>query len=220
MIYGINRIRWLGFAVLCMASLGVAGYALVTYLGRPLGAGVHPAMKVVFETQRFGIYLHVFASSTALLLGPWQFLTVFRTNYPQWHRQMGRLYLVIGVGIGGLSGLYMSAFAFGGLISTAGFGLLAVAWLYTGVRAFLAARERRFTLHRQWMIRNFALTLGAVTLRIGLGLGFSLRLPFEVFYPALAWLAWVPNLMLAEWMIWRTRHAEPSATEDPALRDS
>jgi Predicted membrane protein (DUF2306) len=186
---------------MCVASLAVATYALYTYLGRPLGVAVHPEMKFVFETHRLGIYLHVFASTFAILAGPWQFSGALRARYPRAHRVLGRSYLVVGVGIGGLSGLYMSAFAYGGWISKIGFGLLAIAWLYTGVRGYLAARARQFDSHWQWMIRNFALTLGALTLRIGLGLGFGLGLPFEVFYPALSWLAWIPNILLAEWLI-------------------
>jgi hypothetical protein len=41
------------------------------------------------------------------------------------------------------------------------------------------------------------LTFAAVTLRIGLGIGFGSGIPFEVFYPYLAWISWVPNLLVA-----------------------
>jgi hypothetical protein len=193
--------RNLGFAMLCLASLGVTGYALVTYTARPLGVGVHPQMKLVFETHQLGIYLHVFAASLALCIGPWQFLGAFRARYPGWHQVMGRIYVFIGVGVGGFSGLYMSWFAYGGWVSTIGFGLGALIWLYTAVRGILDARARRFDSHRDWMTRNFAMTLAAVSLRVGLGLGFASQLPFHMFYPALAWLSWVPNLLLAEWLL-------------------
>jgi uncharacterized membrane protein len=197
--------RSLGLVVIGLSSLGVAGYAFATYLGRPVGAGVHPQMRAVYENQRLGIYSHIFASAVALLLGPWQFLPAFRVKYPRWHRTMGCVYLLIGVGIGGVSALYMSAFAYGGWVSTSGFSLLALLWMFTGVRAFQFARARQFSRHREWMIRNFALTFAAVTLRIGLGIGFALQLPFELFYPALAWLAWVPNLLLMDWWIRQSR---------------
>lgn len=48
------------------------------------------------------------------------------------------------------------------------------------------------------MIRSFALTASAITLRIYLGLGTALQIPFEDSYPAIAWLCWVPNLIAAE----------------------
>jgi hypothetical protein len=47
------------------------------------------------------------------------------------------------------------------------------------------------------MFINFALTFAAVTLRTGLGIGFASGTPFEVFYPYLAWICWVPNLLVA-----------------------
>lgn len=53
------------------------------------------------------------------------------------------------------------------------------------------------------MVRKFALALAAVTLRIGLGIGFASGLVFEAFYPPLAWLSWVPNLPLAELVLAR-----------------
>lgn len=196
-----------GFALISLAAFGVAVYAWVTYGGRPLGVGVHPDMRTVFESHRLGIYTHVFASSVALVFGPWQFIPGIRLACPQLHRALGWLYLVVGVGMGGLTGLYMSAFAFGGMISTTGFGLLASIWLYTGIRAIVAARAHQFQKHQRWMIRNFALALAAVSLRIGLGIGFALGLPFEMFYPSLAWLSWVPNLLVAECLIRRARDA-------------
>jgi uncharacterized membrane protein len=206
----------LGFVLLCVGSIGVAVYAWVTYGGRPLGVGVHPDMKAVFESHPLGIYAHIFASSLALLLGPWQFIPSVRLNRPRLHRATGWVYLVVGVGVGGLSGLYMSAFAFGGAISTVGFGLLAIAWLYTGLRALRAARAHQFAEHRRWMVRNFGLALAAVSLRIGLGVGFALGLPFEVFYPALAWLSWVPNLLVAEYCL---RSREPADRGEAANGD-
>ena len=47
------------------------------------------------------------------------------------------------------------------------------------------------------MVINFSLTFAAVTLRIGLGIGFASGIPFEIFYPSLAWICWVPNLLVA-----------------------
>lgn len=48
---------------------------------------------------------------------------------------------------------------------------VALAWLYSGGRAWRAIRERDLTDHRRWMIRNFALTFSAVTLRLYLPCG-------------------------------------------------
>ena len=186
------------FGLICLLSIGVAVYALVSYALFPLGASVHPDMRATFELHRIGIYSHVFAAAVALLLGPLQFSRRLRTAHPALHRVSGRIYLVAGVCVGGLAGLYMAMFAYGGIVSSIGFALLALAWLYTGARAYAAARARQFRAHRAWMVRNFALAFAAVTLRIELGLAFSAGLPFESVYPLVAWVSWVPNLVAAE----------------------
>lgn len=191
--------------MLFTASVGVAGYALVAYSIRPVGTLVHPAMQAVYELHRPAIYTHIFASALTLLLGPLQFMPILRARWPRLHRITGRIYLGIGVLFGGLAALYMAQYAYGGLVSRAGFTLLSLVWLYTGVRAFLSIRQRDIAAHRRWMIRNYALALAAVTLRIGLGIGFGLRMDFDIFYPALAWVSWVPNLLVAECLIRATR---------------
>lgn len=186
---------------LMLLSLGVAGYALVVYGLLPLGIGLHPDMRATFEAQRIGIYAHVFAAVFTLVLGPFQFSTRLRAARPRLHRWMGRLYLGVGVLVGGLAGLYMAFFAFGGPVARLGFGLLALAWLYTGLRAYLAIRARQVVEHRRWMVRNYALTFAAVTLRLWLPASFAAGLPFELAYPVIAWLCWVPNLLVAERML-------------------
>lgn len=204
--------RW-GFIIICVLSVGVAGYAIAVYGGKPLGSVVHPEMRQVFEAQKVGIYTHVFASTIALLTGPWQFLAVVRSRWPSLHKTLGRVYLLVGVGVGGVSGLYMSGFAFGGVASTMGFGLLAVVWLYTGILGFQSARRRLWVVHQRWMMRNYGLTFAAVTLRGYLGLGFAFNIPFEVFYPVLAWLAWVPNLIVADYVARRITSKAPISQE-------
>lgn len=199
------------FALMALLSFGVAGYALVGYTVMPLGALVGGDMPATYRAHWFGILSHVFAASVALLLGPLQFWARLRQRAPHLHRWLGRLYLGIGVGLGGLSGLYMAHVAAGGPVARIGFALLALAWLYTGAQALAAIRRGQVARHRDWMLRNFALTLGAVTLRIQLPAALAIGLPFEMVYPAIAWLAWVPNLVLAEWLLRRRRPAMPAS---------
>ena len=188
-----------GNAILYFLAIGVAGYAVVVYGLFPLGSLVHPDMKAVFQAHAVGIYTHVFASFVALALGPFQFSSRLREQYPALHRWSGRLYLSVGVLVGGASGLYMAQFAFGGNVARIGFSLLAISWLFTGLMAYLAIRRRDITNHRRWMVRNFALAFAAVMLRIYVGLSVAAGLTFEGSYPVIAWLCWVPNLILAEW---------------------
>ena len=201
-----NVMRLTGFVALFVLSLGVAGYAVAVYAFLPLGAALHPDMLAAFEAHRTGIYAHVFASAVALTLGPFQFWARLRTARLGLHRWLGRLYLGVGVLVGGLAGLFMAFHAFGGPAARLGFGLLALAWLYTGLRAYLAIRARDLVSHRRWMVRNFALTFAAVTLRLWLPASIVSGFAFEVAYPVIAWLCWVPNLLAAELLFNRTQN--------------
>lgn len=150
------------------------------------------------------LYVHIAGSVTALALGPFNLLESSRKRSPRRHRIMGRIYIA-GVAAGSLSGIYLAFEATGGLISTLGFLGLALAWLYTAVRAVQTIRARRAAEHRRWIIRNYALTLAAVTLRIWLGL-FVFAFGEENFttsYTIISWLCWVPNLVMAEWLLRR-----------------
>jgi len=194
---------------LFLLALGVAAYAVLVYGFLPLGSVVHPDMKASFLTHSVGIYAHIFASVVAISLGPFQFLGGLRRRFVRLHRWMGRAYLGIGVLVGGVSGLYVATFAFGGIVSRVGFSLLAVLWLYTGLRAFLAIRGGAVAEHRRWMVRNFSLTLAAVTLRLLLPASMIANIPFETAYPAIAWLCWVPNFLVAELLFNRAQAPAP-----------
>lgn len=192
--------RTASIVLLYILSLSVAGYGIIGYSLIPIGALVHPDMKTDFVAHSLGVYLHVFAAAVALLLGPFQFSTRLRRDRKQVHRWMGRLYLGLGVLIGGLSGLYIAQFAYGGIVARLGFGTLAMCWLYTGWRAFHAIRHRAIDEHRKWMVRNFALAFGAVMLRLYIPVSMVAGADFSVAYPVIAWVCWVPNLVVAEWL--------------------
>ena len=201
-----NAMRVASYIALVVLSLGVAAYAVLTYALLPLGLRLPREMRAVFETYPLAIYGHVFASAIALTLGPFQFASRLRSRLPRVHRWLGRLYLGAGVLVGGLAGLFMSFHAFGGLLSRLGFALLAAAWLATGLLAYRAIRVRDIAAHRRWMIRNFSLTFAAVTLRIYVPASIASGMAFELAYPVIAWLCWVPNLLLAEMLFNMTHH--------------
>lgn len=190
-------------ALLAIMALGVAAYAFVVYGLQPAGAAVGGAMQEVFRLNPITIHAHAFAAGLALLLGPWQFSRRLRSSRPALHRWIGRVYLVAGIGVGGVSGLALARLAQGGWVAQLGFACLAVAWLYTGVRGYLAICHGDRAQHRRWMVRNHALTLAAVSLRLYLPLSLANGIAFEAAYPVIAWLCWVPNLALAQWWLSR-----------------
>ncbi len=163
-----------------------------------------PEQKLVYMAHTAAILAHVAGSIIALVLGPWQFIRRWRTGRRlAIHRWTGRIYL-LGVVVGGLSGLYMAQLAYGGWITTLGFTLLALSWLATAVMAYSRIRQKDVPAHQRWMIRNYALTFAAVTLRLHLPLLTAvLGLEFVTAYRTVAWLAWVPNLLIVEWFLYR-----------------
>lgn len=138
-----------------------------------------------------------------MVAGALQFSSRIRWNRPRTHRLLGKVYMIF-VFISGGSALMLAPFSDGGIGAHYGFGMLAVLWLGTTAVALARARARDFGSHRDWMIRSFALCLAAVSLRLQLPLSQMAGIPFEDAYPAIAWMCWVPNLLIAEWFVIRS----------------
>ncbi len=178
-------------------------YAIVFYLA--LGLDSAPdELEESFKARPWGIYIHIIGAMFALIIGPFQFLTRLRDRYVNLHRWMGRTYLT-GVLLGGVGGFYVALYSFGGFPTQLGFASASIVWLFTGFMAYKRIRAKNVPVHQEWMIRNYALTLFAVTFRIWLGIFMSTGMEFEEAYPAVAWFGWVTNLMVAEWIIHRLR---------------
>lgn len=161
--------------------------------------------KAVYIAHTAEILIHVMGAMLAIAIGPFQFLPKSITQrYRKLHRWLGKTYMV-GVLLGGVGGLYMAFLAYGGLPAQVGFALLAIAWLFSGYRAYQHIRNREIQLHRQWMIRNYALTFSGVTLRLWLAVFDLGGIEFTEAYVLAAWLSWVPNLIFAEWMVSRVQ---------------
>ena len=179
-------------SVIALTSLRYFVLTPEAAVGQPLGDR--------FAEYESSLQIHIAGSSLALFLGVWNFWGKSRDKYPSLHRWLGRLYL-LAVLAGGASGFYLGLTAFGGLPTRVGFILLAVAWLSTGLMAYSRVRQGGFQAHREWMIRNYALTFAAVTLRLWLPIFLSLGFSFAEAYATVAWISWVPNLLAAEVII-------------------
>jgi uncharacterized membrane protein len=192
-----------------VCSIAVAMYGSFYFLVRP--SDEHFARFIL------PLRLHIAGGMGALLSGPWQFSEKLRARAINWHRWIGRFYL-LSVGIGSIAGFVMSLVSKEGTPTHLGFGILAVLWFFTGLQGYLTVRRRDIPAHRRWMIRNFALTLAAVTLRNYLPLMlFGLHWSFRTTYVVVSWLCWVPNLLVAEWMVQRSRRAPAMITPDPGV---
>jgi len=193
--------RTIGWWVMTILALIIAAYAIALLFV--------PAMRAPFLQERFAImplaaYLHLAGSGIALAIGPFQLNARLRSLFLRVHRWMGRIY-VIAVLFGGAAALALATTSQAGLPTHVGFGLLAVLWLFATGNAYRHIRAGDRVSHRRWMIRSYALTFAAVTLRIYLPLSQIAGMPFDAAYQTIAWLCWVPNLIVAEWIILRQR---------------
>jgi len=168
--------------------------------------------KAVYTAHITMLMMHIIAAMLAILIGPFQFLPGLRKGrLLKVHRWLGRVYL-LSILFGGIGGLYMAQFAYGGIITELGFGALASLWLYSGYRAYRHIRNKEIEQHREWMIRNYALTLAGLMLRVWVPLSGPAGIDFTTAYMFIGWLCWVPNLLVAEWIIRRTRRAQRRET--------
>jgi hypothetical protein len=151
---------------------------------------------------RLAFFVHVYASLWVLLAGFTQFSGQIQSFYPRLHRTFGYIYVADVLLVTGPAGLLMGFYANGGITSRVAFITLAVLWIAFTAIAFVKAKQGDYAAHRRFMIRSFALTLSALTLRAWKwGITNSVELPPMDVYRAVAWLGWVPNIIVAEVMI-------------------
>ena len=116
---------------------------------------------------------------------------------------MGYIYVINILLVTGPAGLLMSFYANGGITSKIAFVLLSFLWIYFTAVALFKAIKKQFIAHRIFMIRSFALTLSAVSLRCWKVLIATFTdMPLMDRYRLIAWLGWVLNLIIAEWYIY------------------
>lgn len=158
---------------------------------------------------RIAFFVHVYMSMWVLLAGFTQFSAAIRDRYTRLHRIFGYIYVADVVLVTGPAGLLMGIYANGGITSKVSFVMLAALWIAFTATALARARGGDLAAHRDWMIRSYALTLSAITLRAWKwSITNSFELPPMDVYRAVAWLGWVPNLIVAELIIrqYRLRH--------------
>jgi uncharacterized membrane protein len=188
--------------IMLFFCLAIAAYATRYFLRAP--GDFH------FARYIFPLRLHVAGGIGALLAGPWQFYERLRTRALNFHRWLGRFYL-LEVALGSLAGFAMAVVSEEGWPTHLGFGILAMLWFFTGLQAYRRVRSGNIAAHREWMMRNFALTLAAVTLRIYMPfLMVGLHWHFRLTYITVSWLCWIPNLLIAEWIVRRSRNTAAS----------
>ncbi|MFC4070027.1 DUF2306 domain-containing protein [Actinoplanes subglobosus] len=170
------------------------------------GAAVIPDGERVTQSP-VALVAHIVSVTVFGVLGAFQFAPGVRRRFRRWHRIAGRILVPAGL-IAAVSGLWLTVFLPAAAVDSpvlAGIRIGVVAWMMTSlVLGFTAALRRDFTAHRAWMIRGYAIGMGAGT----------------QFLTQTAWLvttgpltpttrtatmaaAWLINAAVAEWLIRR-----------------
>jgi uncharacterized membrane protein len=165
-----------------------------------------------FFTKPLPFLVHIFSATLYCVLGAFQFSTSLRHRKFKWHRAAGRVLIPSGLVVA-ISGLWMTVFYSTGVEPPSSFdgpflyairllvGTAMAAFLCLG---FLAIRRLDVAHHRAWMMRAYALGLGA-------GTQVLTHIPWFMFPSVQGELArticmgagWAINLALAECLISR-----------------
>ena len=187
--------------VVCIGILLAFGTTRLTHLGQnPPG---QDAFGIRYLQHPVITILHIVPGLLFLTLAPLQFVSLIRRRRITLHRRLG--WVLVSCAI--VSGLFalMAAFrfpAFGGATTETAAAVFGVLFLFCVIRAVRHIRRREIAQHRAWMIRAFALALGAATVRLFIGGlvvlgGYTFA---EAFGPAF-WAGFSVNLAVAEALI-------------------
>ena len=201
----LRKVSW---GVMTLLAALVAAYAVGNALVPTVRGGFVEELFAAKALRSFG---HMAAGGVALAVGALQFSTRLRVRRPVVHRSLGKTYVAMVV-VGGVSAFLLAPSSTGGVTAHFGFGILAVLWVTSALVAVARVRAGDYDGHRAWMIRSYSRCLAAVTLRIYLPISAVAGIPFEEAYPAISWLCWVPNLVVAEWLLVRSSIVPVDAT--------
>jgi uncharacterized membrane protein len=167
------------------------------------------AMDAGFARHPLLTMLHITPGLLFILLAPLQFVRRLRNRKPNLHRWTGRVVLIAGIIIGSSALVMSPQMAIGGPNETAATMLFAIVFLFSLIKGFLHIRGGRVALHREWMIRAFAVGFAVATVRPIVGVFFATsrltHLTPHDFFGTAFWLGFTIQLMVAEVWINYTR---------------
>jgi uncharacterized membrane protein len=196
----MKLLKQAGFILLLVAAVPLALNAL-SYINFDVSYGFLQLKQHAIDTGWYlpAYYAHVLAAGVILLIGILQIHPTWGLRWRQLHKTIGRIY------VGGIlffaapGGLIMSFFINRGPWVLSSFLLQCGLWFVCTYLAYYYIRNGNVQLHRQWMLRSYALTLAAITLRVYVFFSsWSFDLAHPAAYATIAWLSWVLNLFLCE----------------------
>ena len=163
--------------------------------------------EIKLPYYKLAFFSHVYSSILIITLGLTQFSKTIRIRFSFIHKLNGKAYILLILLIASPSGLIMAYHANGGLIAQISFSILSILWFVFTLKAFLFIKKGNYQKHRSFMIRSYALTLSAISLRLfKYGIVSIFELPPVDTYQIVSILSWTINLGIAEMIIRKTTH--------------
>ena len=196
--------RWVPLALISLAVIPAlfGSLRLIELAGGPRPMPADPR----FTASPLPVVVHIASAVGYAVLGAFQFSAALRRRRPGWHRAAGRVLVVLGMAVA-LSALWMT------LLYPRQPGTGVLAYLFrlafgAGMAAsivlgFTAVRRRDIARHQAWMIRAYALALGAGTQVFTTGIGPAVFGTSELTLDLSLGAGWVVNLAIAEYLIRR-----------------
>ncbi|MPS71945.1 MAG: DUF2306 domain-containing protein [Chryseobacterium sp.] len=186
------------FVLICIFAILIGLYPLIYIFVDHKNTFIGSKAPEILQSMlwKVSFFAHIIFGGLSLLVGWRQFGSGFRKRYPKIHRNIGIVY-IFSVVISSLSGIYIGLFANGGWISALGFVGLGIIWFGTTVSSFLEIKKNNIMKHQQLMVYSYACTFAAVTLRLWFPALKSLSGDPDLSYLIVAWLCWIPNLIVA-----------------------
>ena len=212
--------KWIVPSGLVLLSLvpAIAGTARLNELIN--GAEITAANQRFFDMP-LPVILHILSVIPYSLIGAFQFSAEFRRRHRTWHREAGKLLVLCGM-MAALSGLWMTlAYPWANNDGEAVFVerlVFGSGMLVSILLAIDAIRRRNFSSHGEWMIRAYAIGLGAGT-QVFTHLPFFLLVgkPGELGRGVMMGAGWVINVIVAEWIIRAARRRREPARASAAF---
>jgi hypothetical protein len=202
----LTKSDWLVPAALITLTLVPAGAGGVRLVDLASSAEITPENARFFASP-LPVVLHVVSATLFCIMGAFQFAPAFRRGNPGWHRRGGWLLIACGL-VAALSGLWMTRFyprAWNDGVLLDGLRL-AFGWAMAAsiVLGFVAIRKRDVVRHRAWIMRAYAIGMGAGTQAVvHLPWFLVAGVPGELARALLMGAGWAINLAVAEWIIRR-----------------
>lgn len=195
----MKKVLWIIVAVL---SILVGLYPIIYFLiDGEFGLLMSKSAELLSDSLwNISFYGHIILGGLALLIGWLQFNHKLRRKNIKLHKTIGKIY-VVAVLISGICGLFLALYASGGIISVLGFFSLGIVWLSTTILGFTTIKKGNIELHKKFMTYSYAACFAAVTLRIWLPILIGILGEFTTAYRIVAWLCWVPNILVAYFLI-------------------